>query len=61
MKTEPRWPRRHPLCDCPERTAWPYGIAVDRERCRGGSIAHPQVGMDELRAMIAQLQTRGSA
>lgn len=39
-----RFPRRHPLCTCPEWTFAMYDgrqAPPDQAACRGGTVAHP--------------------
>lgn len=52
---EDRWPRRHPLCTCPEWAPDFKGTPPpDRRECQGGTIAHPVIGIEEINRIIEQ-------
>lgn len=59
MAHDERWPERHPLCTCPEQPGWPGGIRR-QDDCPGGTIAHPLLGPDEIRALVAQFHDQHS-
>lgn len=56
MSHTERFPRRHPLCTCPE---WVPSFQLDRpepdrSQCRGGTIAHPlPLTGDQMQQVVA--------
>ncbi len=41
-------PGRHPLCTCPDRIEWPFGVQIDPATCAGGATAHPVFTLDNV-------------
>lgn len=56
MSESERFPRRHPLCTCPEAT---FDAAPGRSQCKGGTIAHPVLTGDDIRELIERHQHDG--
>lgn len=55
-----RFPRRHPLCTCPELT-FANLDAVDRSACQGGATAHPVLDTVDVASIVADARQRYAA
>lgn len=56
MSHTERFPRRHPLCTCPEHPFLIGVLAIDRATCAGGSIAHPVLDRDAIDRFLDRLK-----
>jgi hypothetical protein len=52
-----RFPRKHPLCTCPDLT-WANYATFDRSQCAGGATAHPVLTADDLQHLADMLKER---
>ncbi len=50
------WSARHPLCDCPDRVGWPFGVDIRPDTCAGRKVAHPVFGVDDVLALAARYE-----